>query len=172
MAIWQFPIDFVPKHKLIDYFGEIPNKIDEELYCQEDFFCGVELPQNYEEFLSFLGEMEKLKWTPNCLNWGDYDDGTHLSIDLQNINQPSVNARFYTPYLDLDFVKIVLEFAKMCNCVLWTNHQNIIEPELDLFMKEFRNSRSYRFCKNPIEYLQSDEVKEINESNKKILSDV
>ena len=169
MAIWQFSIDFIPKTNLIRYFGEIPKQVDEDLYWKENFTDGVHLPDNYEEFLSQLGEKEKLKWTQNCLNWGDYDDGTHLCIDLQNTELPSVNARFHVGNLDLNFVKVVLQFAKLCDCVLLTKNQNIIEPELSLFIEEMKNSNSYRFCQNPIEYLQSDEVKQINWSVRKKL---
>jgi hypothetical protein len=45
------------------------------------------------------------------------------------------------------------------------------EPELDLFVEEMRNSNSYRFCNNPIEYLQSDKVKQINWSIRKKIED-
>ena len=172
MAIWQFTIEFVPKANLIQYFGEILKQIDEELTWQKDFTDGVNLPENYEEFLNILGEKERLKWTENSLNWGDYDNGTHITISLPNKDLPAVRARFHVGDLDLNFVKTVLEFAKLCDCVLLTKNQNIIEPESDLFMDELRNSNSYRFCQNPIEYLQSDEIKEINWSNKERLEDV
>lgn len=171
MAIWQFTIEFIPKANLIRYFGEIPNRIDEELYWRKDFTEGVKLPENFEEFLSILGEKERLNWTRNSLNWGDYDNGTHLTISLSDKELHSVWARFHVSDLDLNFVRIVIEFAKLCNCVLLTKNQNIIEPELDSFIKEMKNSNSYRFCQNPVEYLQSDEVKQINWSVKKKLED-
>lgn len=172
MAIWQFSVEFIPRGNLIKYFGEIPKQIDEEIYWQGNFIEGVFLPNDYEEFLSVLGEKEKLRWTPNSLNWGDYDNGTHISIDLQDEGLPTVNARFHVGELDLEFVKTVLEFARMCQCVLLTNDREIFEPKLELFIKALRNSNSYRFCKNPVEYLQSDEVREINSSNRKIVDEI
>lgn len=71
MAIWQFWIIFVPRKNLIDRFGEIRKKVDEEVLWKEDLESGVDLPNNYEDILSCLGEMERLKWTPECYNWGD-----------------------------------------------------------------------------------------------------
>ena len=171
MAIWQFSIVFIPRKNLINRFGEIPKNIDDEVLWKENLEGGVELPNNYEDFLSCLGLKEKLKWTPECYNWGDYDNGTHISIDFQDRNKISVDARFHVGEWDENFAIVVLEFAKMCDCVLLTNNDNIIEPKLDLFIEEMKNSNSYRFCENPIEYLQSDEVKQINEKLKKKLAD-
>jgi hypothetical protein len=59
MFIRQFSVEFVPKEKLIDYFGEILEVIDEEAYRQNDFTSGVKLPSDYEAWLNSLAEKEK-----------------------------------------------------------------------------------------------------------------
>lgn len=100
MARWQFSIEFIPRRRLIDYFGEIPEKIDEEVYWKENFTEGVNLPEEYENFLISLGQKEKLKWTKASYNWGDYDNGTHITIDLQDIDGIVVNARFHVEEWD------------------------------------------------------------------------
>lgn len=69
------------------------------------------------------------------------------------------------------FINTVLDFAKMCDCVLLSNNRTIFEPELDFFIDELKKSNSYKFCKDPIGYLQSDEVKRLNEDIKKKLAD-
>ena len=74
MAIWQFSVEFIPRENLVKYFGEIPAVIDEETYWKEDFCGGIKLPKDFESFLSSLGEKEKLKWTQESYNWGDYDN--------------------------------------------------------------------------------------------------
>lgn len=162
MAIWQFTIDFISRKNLIRRFGEIPKTIDDEILWKENLEEGVELPNDFENFLNQLGEKEILEWRNNSYNWGDYDDGTHITIDFNDWDNSSVYCRFNVGDLDINFVKVVLEFAKMCDCVLLTKNENIIEPEIDLFTDELKKSNSYRFCNNPVEYLQSDEVKEIN----------
>ena len=171
MSLWQFAVEFIPKENLLNYFGEIPEKIDEDIYWNEDLAAGVNLPDNYEEFLSSLGEKEKLKWTPECYNWGDYDDGTHISIDFQDKSKISVDARFHVVELDKAFIETVLNFAKMCDCVLISLNRTVFEPEFELFMEELKQSNSYKFCKDPSVFLQSDEVKKLNEDIKKRITD-
>lgn len=171
MAIWQFSIIFIPRKNLLNRYGEIPKTIDEEILWKENLEEGVDLPSNFEDVLNCLGTKKKLKWTLECYNWGDYDNGTHISIDFQNKDKISVDARFHVAEWNEEFVKIVLEFAVLCDCVLLTKNENIIKPELDLFIEEMKNSNSYRFCKNPIEYLQSDKVKKNNCSIRKKLED-
>jgi hypothetical protein len=171
MAIWQFSVEFIPTQKLLDYFGEIPKMIDEEIYWSESFTEGVKLPDNYEEFLSSLGTKEKLKWTEKSYNWGDYDNGTHLTIDLQNKNEIYVDARFHVEKLDINFIKTVLKFAKVCNCVLISLNRTVFEPEFNLFMEELKQSNSYKFYKDPVGFLESEELKQVNEEIKKRLID-
>ena len=152
MAIWQFSVEFIPRKNLIERFGKIPETIDEEILCKENLEEGVELPPDYESFLSTLGEKEHLHWVDN-LNWGNYDHGTHITIDHREENKVTVFARFDVGNLNELFIKTVLEFAEMCDCVLLTKNENIIEPVLDLFIEELKNSNSYRFCKDPAGYL-------------------
>lgn len=172
MAIWQFSIDFIPRKNLIQRFGEIPNAIDDEILWKENLEEGVNLPKDFETFLNRLGQKEILEWRMNSYNWGDYDDGTHITIECNDKNKSSVYCRFNVGEMELNFVKIVLEFAKICNCVLLTKNENIIEPKLNLFIDELKKSNSYRFCNDPIEYLQSDEVKQINWSVKEKLKNI
>jgi hypothetical protein len=169
MAIWQFSIDFIPRKNLINRFGEIPKTIDDEILWKVNLEVGVNLPNDYESFLNSLGEKEQLKWTEESYNWGDYNNGTHLTISFNRQNQVAIFCRFHVGDWNESFAKVVLEFAKLCDCLLLTKNRNIIEPELNLFIGEVKSSNSYRFCKNPIEYLQSDEVKEINWSVRKKL---
>lgn len=171
MAIWQFSVEFISKENLVKYFGEIPAVIDEETYWKEDLCGGIKLPKDYESFLNSLGEKEKLKWTQESYNWGDYDDGTHITIDLQDKSDITISARFHIEEWDEPFINTVLEFARMCDCVLITLNRTIFEPELDLFVAEFKKSGAYKFSKDPIGYLQSDELKQINEELKKRLAD-
>lgn len=172
MAIWQFSVDFIPRKNLIERFGEIPRNIHEEILWKENLEESVYLPNNYEDCLHKLGEKEQLKWTYKSFNWGDYDNGTHITITFNDSNKASVFCRFHVGEWNEKFAKTVLEFAKICDCVLLTKNRNIIEPALDLFIKDMKNSNSYRFCKDPKGYLESDEVKQINWSVRKMLEDI
>lgn len=171
MAIWHFKVEFIPKENLVSYFGAIPKIIDEDSYWDENLKRGVNLPDSYEDFLSSLGGKERVKWTPESYNWGDYDNGTCVSIDFQDKNDISIAARFHVNKLDEKFIETVLEFAKMCDCVLISLNRTAFEPELNLFIEELKQSNSYKFCKDPIGFLQSDEVKKLNEELKKKLAD-
>jgi len=172
MAIWQFSVDFIPRKNLIQRFGKILKTIDDEVLWKENLEEGVDLPNNYENFLNCLGEREKLKWTQKSFNWGDYDNGTHITINCENENKISVFCRFHVGEWDESFVNTVLEFADLCDCVLLTKNETVIEPKIDLFIEEVKNSNSYRFCRNPVGYLQGDEVKQIDWSVRKKLEDM
>lgn len=67
--MWQFSIEFVIRTKLINYFGQIPARIDEKFYWQENFASGVVLPADYEVLLNKLARKEKLKWTKASFNF-------------------------------------------------------------------------------------------------------
>ncbi len=172
MAIWQFSIDFIPRMNLIKRFGILPKAIDDEILWKEDLDEGVNLPNSYEDFLMPLGQKEQLKWAKKNYNWGDYDNGTHITINCEDKDKISIFCRFNVGEWDEKFTKIVLEFAKVCGCVLLTKNGTIIEPDLDLFVEEMKNSNSYRFCKDPKGYLESDEVKQIKWSVRKKLEDI
>ncbi|MGI9056215.1 MAG: hypothetical protein ACR2F2_10490 [Pyrinomonadaceae bacterium] len=169
MAIWQFSIEFIPRKKLINYFGQIPDEIDEEIYWKEDFKSGVLLPVDYEVLLNSLAQKEKLKWTKASYNWGDYDDGTHITINLENKNEVDIYARFHGGELKFDFIYAALKLAKQSDCVFVTSNRTIFEPYLTLFMEELKKSGAYKFCKDPKGYLQSDELKQLSEEVKRKL---
>jgi hypothetical protein len=172
MAIWQFSVDFIPRKNLINRLGEIPKTIDEEILWKENLEECVDLPNEYENYLNSLGEKEILKWAKGTFNWGDYDNGSHITIDCEDKYKVTIFSRVHVGDWNEEFAKRVLEFAKMCDCVLLIKNENIIEPELDLFIEEMKKSNSYRFCINPVEYLKSDEVKQINWSVRKKLEEM
>ncbi len=170
MAVWQFRVEFIPRENLIAHFGQIPKSINDEILWKENLDEGVFLPDDYEAYLSRLGKKEILENGDGDFNWGDFE-GTHITIYCQDKGRITVFARFDAGEYDANFAHVVLEFSKKCNCVLLLSTNNIIEPDIDLFFDEFRNSRAFRFCKNPVDYLQSDEVRQLNEDIKKKLAD-
>ena len=170
MAIWQFSVDFIPRKNLVQRFGYVPKIIDEEILWKESLDEGVQLPISYEDFLNVFGTKEILKWTKQSFNWGDYDSGSHITISYEDKTKISVFCRLHVGDWNEEFAETILEFAKKCDCVLLTKNQTIIEPEINLLVGEVRKSNSFRFCNNPIEYLQSDEVKQIDQELKKRFS--
>jgi hypothetical protein len=170
MAIWQFWVDFIPRKHLIDRFGLIPKMADSDLISE--LGEGISLPGNYDEILCPLGSGEPLEWLTNTRNWGDYDNGSHITIrDLDSV-KTSVWSRLHVGEWDHDFASLVLSFAELCDCVLLTKNETVIDPIMDDLIEEVKRSNSYRFCVSPKEYLVSNEVARLNENVKKKLNDV
>lgn len=94
MAVWQFPIQFVSRRKVLECFGQIPLLLSDYQIDENDLYDGVELPPKYEEVLGKLGKKIELKWLTYASNWGDYDKGTHLTIFNPMTTQTSVFSRF------------------------------------------------------------------------------
>jgi hypothetical protein len=171
MAIWQFSLDFIPRLKLIEYFGTIPKILDEDVQCENSFEEGVILPKAYEQILDLLGSSEKLTWIEDTWSWGDYNKGSHLTISRPNTVKASVFSRLDVTDWDEAFGRVVLNFSLLCDCVLLTGNKTVIEPEFNWLVEEVKRSNSYRFARNPVAYLQSDEVKRLNEEIRDKITD-
>jgi hypothetical protein len=162
MAIWQYDLDFMPREKLLMQFGEIPSVLDNWVACDLGIFDGVRVPSNYQSLLARLGEFTSLNWVPGSINYGDYDNGSHLTIYDLGTDMAHVGSRLDVGNWNEDFAIVVMAFAKACECVLLTKNDVVIEPDYDLLIADVRVSSSYRFCNDPKGYLLSDEVKELN----------
>jgi hypothetical protein len=114
---------------------------------------------------------ERLDWA-DAYNWGDYDNGTHITIWQADTVERAVSARFDVGNWDHDFAVIVLRLAELCDCLVLTKNNTLIEPMIDDLIEEVKRSNSYRFCINPRQYLVSDEVARLNEDIKNKLKDV
>lgn len=162
MAIWQFGINLISREKIENHFGETPLEIERAKFYDLGFHQGVNVPENYENLLNTITDESK-HWCEKARIWGK-SNGNH--IDVWNFSRPSeieVFSRLHVGDWDRNFVEKLLEFAKLCDSLLLTKNDSIIEPKMDLLIEEVLKSNSYRFCKSPIDYIQSDEVRKINE---------
>ena len=170
MAVWQFWFSLVPRSNLIDYFGKIPKVSDDDIIS--DLTEGITLPRDYREILKALGSGDPLDRVSDSANWGDYDKGTHLTIFDLSTDRTYAWGRINASQWNHDFAAKVVGFANRCDCLFFTGNDTIIEPNVESLFEELKSSRAFRFCNNPREYLQGEEVARLNEEIKKKLSDV
>lgn len=144
MAAWQFDIEFISRKRLVERLGAIPRYFDFDVIGDYHYEIGIELPENYESILSPLGGGEPLGWLENMRNWGDYDNGPHITISDPSSDQTSVWSRLHMVKWDREFAAIALRLAQLCDCVLLTKNDTVIEPNLEDLIIEVKSSPSYK----------------------------
>lgn len=143
MAAWQFDIEFIARKRLVEYLGAIPRHFNYDVIGGYDYAIGIELPQDYESILSPFGDGKPLSWLENTQNWGDYDKGRHITITDPNSDKTSVWSRFHVVQWNREFAAIVLRLARLCDCVLLTKNDTVIEPDMEDLIVEIKSSPSY-----------------------------
>src|SRR4051812_47824044 len=129
MATWQFPIQLVPRSRLIQLFGSVPAKLDSDTFNSVEWWQNVKFPAEAESFLdSFLPRGNH--WSEKALLWGN-NESDHVDLWKPSNHVEEIFARVNVGKLSNVFLERLIEFAPMCDCVFYVERENIIEPDLN-----------------------------------------
>lgn len=179
MAIYQFYAAVFPKKGIVEYFGEIPNKLETNFQtrtenflnfqCEDesDYFefiqhkCWDFVETNAEEIISQIDQkLDRATWgnDKDSANWKtateDVDnDAWILKNQEQNqIMEFTFRADLRQP--KLKFLTEMIEIAKGNDLLLMDEKGNLVEPEIQKVFELIEKSNAYKFVTNPLEFLE------------------
>ncbi len=164
MAVWSFKLNLLPRQSVLKKFGKIPDVIDEYKSCFDyseliedeegtNFWKGYDVRSIGINFGQLLPCIDS--WSDSMDLYGDekgskvevWSDDIYLKLDARGDN-------------DILLEKCV-KVAKLIDCIFVVEESGkVIEPDVELLMLEYRNSRAYRFVDSPEEVLE--EVRLLN----------
>jgi hypothetical protein len=159
MAVWHFKIDLVPTLGILRIHQSIPSEIEDFKAVHPDeidldspspnYWEGIEVPEAAIEIIEgHLSPMES--WSKEASMFGS-DEGTRLEIwpDLFHIR--------------IDLTKpigglfdLVLELAHLMDCkIIPADSGRVLDPEPAEILSACKESRAFRFLKDPEGTLRS-----------------
>jgi hypothetical protein len=152
MATWQFDLYLIPRQKLLSLFGEVPSTLDDEAFESVRWCKDAPLPANYEEVLSsFLPE--GVSWCDEARMWGE-EDGNRIELfDVSGDTEISVRVDARTR--NEQVLNGIIKFARFIDAVLLTEEDKVIEPDVNVVIRELEESNASRFVRDPYGFFES-----------------
>ena len=151
MATWQFDLHLIPRAKLIELYGEVPVDLNRATLDRHEWWSGE--AYDYDEALNvFLNE--STSWSEQIRNWGD-EQGNCVCVILEDNEVAEIYARVDVRSIDRAFLENLSEFSRERDCLFLTENGKLIEPEVDLLLREIVKSNAFAFVSDPIGFLNS-----------------
>ncbi len=179
MALYQFFLAIIPKKGIVEYFGEIPKKIEVDFQKRTEFFLNEEIEDEFDYFefiqqkcwqLSNIESKEMISRIDQKLDrasWGDKNSSLNIwkteteYVDNDAcilINEERSQIEGFTFRADLRQPKLkflidMVELSKEKELLLIDRKGNLVEPEIEDVIGLIKKSNALRFLENPIKYL-------------------
>ena len=156
MAIWQFTLHLLPQPVLADRFGEIPVRLDQDLWYAEeiDWWAGHALCADHEARLDAVLPRMLGHWSRSTTAWGAYD-GDIVEISREAGALESVYVRLNLAHPDPAYWRAVCELGHASDCWLVTEDMMLIEARIELLLREVEQSGAARFLSDPHGFFDS-----------------
>jgi hypothetical protein len=185
MAISQFYLVAIPKEGIIEYFGEIPTKLEVGFNKRtENFLNGNEEEFDYFEFiqhkcwsLSKINSNEIIDHLDQKLpraNWGnesesnkwkneteDFDNDAWILTCKETSQIIEFTFRADLRQHDLKFLIEMIKLSKTMKLLLVDIKGNLVQPEIGSVFELVRKSNALRFVEDPRKYLTDLEKGEV-----------
>lgn len=159
MAIWQYDITLVPRAAVLRQHGTIPSELPgyRAVWNPEDVM-NESYPNYWRGFMppeSFSAEIESLlspsqSWSQDALMYGT-EDGNTIKI----WRGADITVRLDVRSPDLELLRAIIEFADKHNLLLVSDTRGQpLEPSFESVIEDIRSSSAYRFCKDPMGYIE------------------
>ena len=96
-------------------------------------------------------------WCEDIELWGDME-GDRVEVCRDKGKVDTVYIRVNAANLDTSFISGVSNFAQACDCLIFTEDKEIIEPNPELLGKAVLQSNAARFVSSPREFLRNLEA--------------
>lgn len=156
MAAWQYDISLVPREKMLQLVGYIPNILDPVLADTVDWWKGVQLPSDYETILSGILS-PGASWSKSLKGWGDYD-GDRIELLYENGSVVEINVRINIIKINLEYVSRLADFAKQTDSLIVNSNLELIEANLEAILKDIKSSRAFLFLQDPKAFFDTNNL--------------
>ncbi len=152
MAAWQYTVKLIPRAKLMNLFGSIPQAISEEIYEATQWWSDQQPSDDYAAFLaSFVTPHSS--WSEDVKCRGE-EDGNRIHAVLEDDRVVEMSVRFDLRNSDNGFLRNVVDFAQRNDCVFLGDNMELIAPHLHDLEVKLINSDAARFVADPACYLE------------------
>jgi hypothetical protein len=176
MAISQFYMAIIPKHGIIEYFGEVPKVLEVDFQKRTERFLNETMEGDYDyfEFIqhkcwanSKISSKEIINLMDQKLNradWGNDNEGNNWKTETTEIDndawilvdEENIIIEFtFRADLRQPQLKFLLEMIELCyenEFLLIDIGGNVVEPDLEKVIELIKVSNAYKFVVNPNQY--------------------
>ena len=142
MAIWQFQCNIIPARMNIDGLSR------DELISWK----GVPQPLHKIKFLE-----EEKSWSKDIIQYGKLDETCIEFMYVDNILD-EISCRLDLRSLTKTNFILLIEYVKEIGAIFLVGDK-IYSPQIEEMLEIMKKSRANQFCKNPVEYISSQNEK-------------
>lgn len=151
MAVWQFDTHLLPRDKIIETFGRIPDLVPLNICESVQWWESAQLPPDFDSLAAKLLPKGR-HWSQDYRVWGT-DDGDRIDVHEEEGRVSGVLFRIDLRTLKVDFLEHILALARHCYCLLLTSEMRLIPPEIEPLKEEIRHSDALHFVTDPTGFL-------------------
>lgn len=155
MALWQFDVLLVPRSKLNNEFGRIPEYLTEEVLDSVDWWDNHSLTEDDERLIASFA-FPRPTWDQSIKSWGE-EDGNRIDIYREGGQIAEVFARLDARANDPVFLSGLVSLANHWGCVLIPEGLQVLPPLESELKIALENSRARRFVVDPAQYFNRGE---------------
>ena len=163
MAVWRYKGEFIPRLWLIEQHKDIPLFLDNYLLTDETVVEEIDapnywhnriIPSDFVERVTAILPQRK-SWSENAIMFGD-ERGNDLAIWSGDGLINSVDFRWDLRQPDLGILNHIIALANHLDAyVISGDRASIVEPNVDLVLADIKKSSAYRFCQNPLAFIEA-----------------
>lgn len=152
MAIWQSEFLLVPRERIKEGLGSVPDRVSQDFVDTGTIASGRRVT---DEDLQFLSERVPVRssWDPHILSWGT-EDGDRIDLVLEDDRVVEVTARIDARSISGEFIETVVSLASRWNCILIDESLRILPPMFEEVRLALKESSATRFVANPNRFLR------------------
>ncbi len=154
MALWQFDALLVPRKRLQELLGELPDRVSHQALDQGDWWEQYSLSEQDERLIASFAP-PRPTWSSSLKSWGE-EDGHRIDIYRENGNVEEVSVRIDARDVSSDFVQHVAALANRWDCVIVAADLHVIPALAGELRAAVEDSAAGKFVRDPEGYFRSD----------------
>jgi hypothetical protein len=177
MAIWQFPIYFIPLQALIDKYGFVPTQLEMNQEGWTDYYEKFDLARepefedamtiqwwlnlnhNFNKLLPILQQFGKVQeWTAQSEGFRKFGDtetnDISVGFDPETNLVQELSCRLDVSKIDEDIIKKILAIGERFDCLLMDTQGRLYEPNFRSLLEQIKISDANRFVEDPRKFFE------------------
>jgi hypothetical protein len=152
VATWQFDLHLIPRERVAENAGPEPSFLGRDVFDSVQWWEFHQPPEDFQVGLTEL--LTPLpSWSPSVALWGT-DEGDRIDVSSRDGRVISVFVRLDARRLQPRILRGVVRIATEWQCVLYTESNRVVEPQIDALVREVVGSPAFRFAEDPERFLQ------------------
>ena len=133
MAFWQYSFWAIPKHALVNRYGDVPKKITEDDFNEVKWF--VEFSQE-DELMNEIDYLDRNNhWDKETVFFGDYDkDSIAIMFDDKELSE--IKLRVDLRNSDLPILNSMIRSLCERDLMIIDEDMNVIDPRSDVLIQK------------------------------------